>query len=197
MNGINQIIKKIMFILKEAYNDKKTPWSLTDWLRDRDNYPSMWKRVAEWAYAIQNTDIKNIANPKDIADFDNDKIKSIINKIAVINIKKSNGGKISNIKEINLYAKEDKDELTKQIEMIDPDIIVCGYTIEALDILYDNKIKKDVGINYYGSYVTEAIGNRERIVLDYYHPANRWPRYINFYAIAHVYQEALKIKSNK
>lgn len=186
--------KKILFILKEAYYDKKTNWSLTDYLVEKEHYSAMWRRAAEWTYAINNTNLKKIADPKCTKEFDDNMYRELINQIAVVNIKKSNGEKRSDMKELLIYAKHDKEELRAQIEMIDPDIIVCGYTIEPLDLLYDYKIRKYNTTNYYGAYITKEIGGKERIVLDFYHPANKYPIYMNFYTIAHVYQESLKIK---
>lgn len=179
---------------EEAYYDKKTNWSLTVIWQKRSIIQLSWKRAARVDLCYKQYRFKKkIADPKCTKEFDDNMYRELINQIAVVNIKKSNGEKKSDMKELLIYAEHDKKELKDQIEMINPDIIVCGYTIEPLDLLYDYKIRKYNTTNYYGAYVTKEIGGK-RIVLDFYHPANKYPIYMNFFTIAHVYQEALKIK---
>lgn len=57
----NQIGKKILYVLKEAYGENED-WNLTEWLLRTKPSTSIWKRVIEWTYGIQNTTESNIAN---------------------------------------------------------------------------------------------------------------------------------------
>ena len=94
--------------------------------------------------------------------------------------------------EILEYAEQDKDFLSKEIELIDPDIIVCGYSIQALMKVFDLKIKENSG--YYSEnwfYVTDEIFEKKRIILDFYHPSNHYPILLNYYSLACIYQQAL------
>lgn len=181
--------KRILFVLKEAYGGEAS-WSLADELKIRAPWASIWKRVVEWTYGVQNTTVDKIARyePASISmEADNE----WLNQISVINIKKSGGVSSSKYEEILLYADFDKLELRKQIEIIDPEIIVCGSTFGALNLLYDNQIrtKEFYCDNWY--YFTDVIGGKDRLVIDYYHPANHYPALLNYYGLINIYQQAL------
>ena len=45
-------------------------------------------------------------------------------------------------------------------------------------------------------YYSDAIGKRERLFIDYYHPANRYPALLNYYGIVNIYQQALISRNN-
>lgn len=181
--------KRILFVLKEAYGGVAA-WSLADELKRRAPWSSIWKRVAEWTYGIQNTTGDKIARyePASISMSENNEW---LNQIAVVNMKKSGGTSSSKYEEILLYADYDKLELRKQIEIIDPEIIVCGSTFSAINSLYDNQIRtKEIYCdNWY--YFTDVIGGKNRLVIDYYHPANHYPALLNYYGLINIYQQAL------
>ena len=183
--------KHILFLLKEAYGESED-WSLNDWLKRTGPSTNLWYRVVEWTYGISNTSKDEIArySPGEISF---DRVDGMPNEwlkqIAIVNIKKSGGRSSSDYEEIMLYAEADKEELLKEIELIDPDIIVCGATASNLDFLLDGTLKEKPCDNWY--YYTSYLGNRERLVIDYYHPANRYPAMLNYYGIANIYQQAL------
>ncbi len=152
-------------------------------------YP-IWNRVIEWTYGITNT------TKDEVARFSSDKIdynenNFWLNSIAILNIKKCNGESRSEVKILNEYAKYDKLEIIRQIEIINPKIIVCGNTGKILDeILFDRKIKKNVeNENWY--YIAD-ISREKNIVLDFYHPAIQLNKLLSYYTITNIYQLALK-----
>lgn len=181
---------RILFVLKEAHSQQEGA-NITKWLsyRKPKDY-KIWKRVVEWTYGITNTTINEI--PKfstDIFDYSDNNIW--LNGIAMLNIKKSNGKKRSSPKELKEYAKYDKKEIIKQIELINPKIIICGNTGWLLDLIFDGQIKKGVNSeDWY--YFAELFGER-RIILDYYHPANQKGKQFNYEKITSIYQQALKV----
>lgn len=79
--------KKILFLLKEAYGSNKD-WNLTNELKERAPWSSIWRRVAEWSYGIHNTDEKIIAPYS--TDISMDSNNKWINKIAVVNVTRKN-----------------------------------------------------------------------------------------------------------
>lgn len=185
--------KKILFVLKEAYGGN-SDWSLTERLKKCSPWSSIWKRVVEWTYGIQNTTKSEIARyiPEQI---DMGEENPYLNQIAVINLKKSGGRSSSNYGEIEAYACSDAKEIKKQISMIAPDIIICGATFGALNKVYGKMIRPEGAHcdNWY--YFTNVIGKREVLVIDYYHPANHYPALVNYYAITNIYQQALLEKT--
>ncbi len=185
---------RILFVLKEAYGGEND-WSLTDELQKKTPWSSIWRRVTEWTYGILNTTAEKIAKYEpDIISMEAD--NKWLNRIAVINLKKSSGRSSSKQGEIEVYAAYDRLELKKQIEIIDADIIVCGSTFSVFNSLYDNKIKTENNYcdNWY--YFTDEINGKNTLVIDYYHPANYYPALLNYYGLVSIYHQALISKNN-
>lgn len=111
-------------------------------------------------------------------------------KIAVVNIKKSGGKHTSIYEEIDAYAQADAEEIIREIELIDPDIIICGATFASLNQILNQPMEKGSNENWF--YYSDALGGKERLFIDYYHPANRYPALLNYYGIVGIYQQALK-----
>ena len=184
---------KILFVLKEAYGDGNTSWSLTDYinnLEQKDYIAKLWKRIAIWTNGILHTD-KNFIKEYDPNELSNEKCCELLKKIAVVNIKKKDESKKSSeMNDIESYAKNDKDLLKEQIDNIQPDIIVCGYTCNCLDQIYENTIKdNNKNPNWFYWY---KIKGKRTIVLDFYHPANQYPDLLNYYGLMNIYQLVLK-----
>lgn len=183
----NQSGKKILYILKEAYGETED-WSLTKWLSQKRPSSSIWKRVIEWTYGILNTNESLIAKySPDIYERNSD----LFNNIAVVNLKKSAGKSSSSYGEIKAYAIADSAEIKKQLSIIDPDIIVCGSTFDALNHVYGEKIRPDGAHCDNWFYYTNVISGGNTLVIDYYHPANHYPALANYYAVTNIYQQAL------
>lgn len=195
---------RVLFLLKEAYNNdpdyKGDCWDLLGYLKRTDkNKGRIWAAVAEWQYAIENTTKDNIpvfdswlgADANDMEQYRKTQ-SDWLKKCAVVNIKKSNGRTRSKDKELSKFVKEDGELLKKQIEIINPTIIVCGSTFH---LLKDNlkepkklifgtdscKLPPDRGCKRIG----------DTTVIAYYHPANRRPAALNYYGIAEMYQSFL------
>ena len=94
-----------------------------------------------------------------------------INDIALIEVKKLNEGRsTSDDKEINMYAKIDKDFIKEQIDLINPDIILCCYTGEAYadHLFIEDAWEKLISISKCNCYK-----DFNRLVIDFYHPSTR------------------------
>lgn len=179
--------KHILFILKEAYGGEGD-WSLSEEVKKNAPWSAVWNRIVEWTYGISLTTVNTIARyePSKISL---EKPNPWLNQIAVLNIKKSGGKSQSYYGEIAAYADYDSAEIIRQIEIINPDIIVCGATFGDVNRIMGNPCQKGECDNWY--YYSDAIGNRERLFIDYYHPANRYPALLNYYGIVSIYQQAL------
>ncbi len=182
-----------LFLLKEAY----TRNGIDDWDLFRDHLmlsdkkmSLLWKRVCQWTIGILNTTKDSIyAYTDQLHDecYGND----ILQKIAVVNVKKSGGRSSSSMSEINQYADFDKNELRRELECVDPTVIICGYTISSLNIIMGKKIKDYDYPNENWFYRT-SINGHDVVVLDYYHPANQFPDLLNYYGLMGIYQKALQ-----
>ena len=188
--------KRILFIIKEIYNgDKNKSFSLTECLRNcnKPEYSwaksSMWARIAEWTYGIQNTSKNNLAkyDAEQIAEL----YKSLYDQISVVVIKKSLSDKVSNAEVIDIYTSENKNEIKRHIEIIDPEIIVCLNTISQLDNIFEKSILSYANYNENNFYFSSICGGN-RLVIDYCAALNKYPTLLNFYGIVGIYYQALQ-----
>ena len=95
-----------LFLVKEAYGGNNG-WS---YLIKDDFIEGIWRSISLWTKGLLNTNAGHlyVYNPND-AEFDKFNNEDILN-----------------------YAKLDKKFLLQQLEICDPTIIVCGYTIDSL-----------------------------------------------------------------
>ena len=146
--------ERILFLLKEAYSSEgPVEWDLPSWLRSKrcmekckndcsKCWPSgtTYNHVAEAVYMILNPDLGfdewfGLESRKS-REYKLTR-KSLLEKIAVINIKKYDGKKKSEDEDLKKHIKEHGELLKKQIESINPTVIICGGTYSYLKELYD------------------------------------------------------------
>lgn len=181
--------KRILFVLKEAYGTDWGTNTLATWLKNDHPTLAIWKRIAKWVYGIQNT------NADSVKRYETSLSDSIhaesLEQMAVMNLKKSGGESQSNYSEIDAYADYDKIEIRKEFGLIDADIIICGSTFGCLlEKVFEQKrpLASHGEDNWY--YYLNLDG-KERLYIDMYHPANRWPDLMNYYTVTNIYQQAL------
>ncbi|MFR8230697.1 MAG: hypothetical protein ACLVAH_12265 [Anaeromassilibacillus sp.] len=156
-----------LYLLKEAYH------VTSDWDLIKEHLLTeakmgkhiTWKRVSQWTQGLLHTSATDLCPFRDevaMHYFGNEQLR----QIAVVNVKKSDGAKDSEKDNILQYAEYDRTELRREIELIDPTIIVCGYTITSLNVIMGYNIKDRQNSNLY--YFTRLNGH-DVIVLDYYH----------------------------
>lgn len=178
-----------LFLLKEAYHETGDWDLIRDHLLTNEKMGKhiTWKRVSQWTRGLlhtSNTYLCPFADEAAMHCFGNEQLR----RIAVVNVKKSNGAKGSGKDDILQYAEYDFAELRQELELIDPTIIVCGYTISSLDIIMGYNIRDRQNSN---RYYFMRLNDHDVIVLDYYHPSNRYPDIMNYYGLTGSYQQAL------
>ncbi len=185
--------KKILFILKEAYDKTGEGYDLTKWLREEAPRKRPWGRIARLIYGISNSSDRYIEKYK--YKLTDEEHREMLGSIAVMNIKKSSGNSESNYENIEKYAEYDSSELRKEFEIIDPDIIICGNTFA----IFRKTILKIEDMNFEKNenwYYWIKIGDRKRLFIDYYHVSNRWPELMNYYGLMGIYNQALRDDKN-
>lgn len=149
---------KILFILKEAHVENYHHYGeqdLTNNFKGR-----LGTNLARWRYLLieakkNNANIEYPENP-DITE---------LTDIAIINVKKKNEGKTtSNPADIRKYTQDDKDFLREEIELINPDIILCGHTMDSYKIIYEQEKFTELALNFCSKH-------KERLIIDFYHPS--------------------------
>lgn len=188
---------KICYFLKEAYSkDNDEDWDLTRWL-DNGAMTRMWSNVAEWTYGIINTTTTNISHKPQLT---NQEKTVLLKSVSVINVKKSNGNVQSDYGDLLNYANEDKEFLKRELDILKPDVIVCGNNSSLLRLLYGATVQSKNRVSAEGLIDAEYMSKNgyafvgNQIIIDYYHPANQYPAMLNYYTICSLYQQALKMK---
>ncbi len=177
---------KIVFVLKEPndYNDKIV--SFKEFLNQgaiKNGYT--WNNVVRWSASILdnqvNWDVLDLLNQEDRAFY--------LKKISIMNLKKISGSGTAIDSEILDSCKIHKEKLIEQINIYNPNIIVCGGTGNFYsEILFDGK-PKWININNGISYLLDG----ERHVFSYFHPACRKDKKILFYNFKNAVKEKLDI----
>ena len=79
--------------------------------------------------------------------------------------------------DLKAYAEEDKAELKQELEIIRPDIIVCGNNLSLLKIVLGEELQNEY------TWDTMFAWWNDTLVIDYYHPAVHYPNRVNYYAL--------------
>ena len=128
---------KILWILKEPDAKKQASWDLRKQHKNVKTY-KYWKRTYKLIIKISYALINNIYDYKLIPS--ENKIDDILNKIAIINIKKTGGHPQAIQKEISNMYKKCRVIIQKQIEYINPTIIINSSGV--YDVMRD--FQKDI-----------------------------------------------------
>src|SRR5258707_3526756 len=156
---------RILLLLKEAHGEWWQPSK--GW--EPDGRPFS-RNVALWNCAIRSL-YRDPSRKLEFADAENVPIGP--HDVSFVEVKKHNEAKSrSDLKEIESYAKKDKEFLRKQIDLIEPHVVVCGYTIDSYGIIYDGKYDPpEEKLSSDGKCNCYRLGGR--LVFDLYHPSSR------------------------
>ncbi|MEO3947886.1 hypothetical protein [Gorillibacterium sp. CAU 1737] len=122
---------KLLFLLKEVIDETKNDkWSLVE-LIDKQiqemKFLTIFKRLGELSYGFHhgfppyNTGVTQPAC-----------IKEGLENLALINLKKTGGQNVSNMDEIRTHAFANKALLLQELEIIAPDLVICGGTFDVI-----------------------------------------------------------------
>lgn len=167
--------KRIMFLLKDVNVGKDGPDDDED-IGGRiftDTSSRTYRNMSYWLYGILNT-IETGEIPKytfSVSEstqlFDN-------TPIAYVNCKKEAGGSSVSYQTLTNYIERDKKYIIKEIEILDPDIIICGAWTENSGNPIFNLVEKEIykGIKKINEwmYYCEATN---KLVINSYHPTTR------------------------
>lgn len=152
---------KILFICKEG-NKSKSEKSAKEgdyrsWWNEEALYGMFSIRIGSWAYGLLN-------GLEDIQNLSDQEIKEGLQSIAFMNLKKTAGEHISNFTAIKKCIQKDKDLIIKQINIIEPDIIIGGISWEPLWFELFDKIE-EIKPNLFKS--------NNKLIVHFYHPSSR------------------------
>ena len=198
---------RICFILNEAggYNDlEKFPNGAdlaADW-NERGSFSTFMFKLAVWTKAIQDSFVAPITyNKQEVMKIRDELIRSI----AIVNIKKTDGQKRSNFEILQRFASEDAEELKRELELVNPNIIICGENFRFLRgkrpeeegakrdrVFYSDEIKQIAKLTYlWGS----------KLIFSLWTPANFVgtisSNTINYYAVREMCRASMKAFTQK
>ena len=164
---------KLVYVLKEPNNKRKRPkWSIPAFLQQQVSKGScgkhiyhMWKVVGIWSYAIRNgfPDYNDINTVHISAEG--------LKYIGMTNLKKSEGGGTANRRAVREYAKKTVTLWKSELEIMNPDIILCCGTFDIVTKLLGLvTCQTAVGRRY--SIWQHDSGHS--LLLSIYHPACRF-----------------------
>ena len=173
----NKQAYKILFVLKEANwesgNEDLCKYLLSE---ESSSYWKTWNNIARWIKAL----LEQGEYPRYVSKSD----KSFwLRKVAAMNLKKVGGDAVAENDTIREYAEADRVYIKEQIELYQPDIIICcgrgnGKNADILhDIIFDSS-----QVSYWQNPITEAKYNYFTVkirddhvtpVVSFYHPQMR------------------------
>lgn len=161
---------KILVLLKEANGG--SDYDLREYLKGEPLYKTA-TNVVRWTEGILN--IETDIPWESLDDIDMEWRRKRLRQIAWVNIKKISGGATAIDEEIKAAAVKNSCFLKQQLNLYQPDIVICGGTSPYyIDYVANSKNlkwqKAKNGIRY--------LLDGQRIVIDFYHP-NAWGRGIN------------------
>jgi hypothetical protein len=171
-DGITNISKfrkskiKILWILKEAHKANNTPWNHRDFHKDVSGY-KYWRKTYQKIMYVCHGIIYGKNCLEDISDIENNGTidgENILESIAIINVNKSGiKSPFSFQHSINRAYHNKKEIILKQIEEINPDIIINSSRVwDLFTDLSSNKIEKAGKFNF--------SRNKKRLIINCYHP---------------------------
>ncbi len=190
--------KRILFILKDANfrisKEKQASGNYSNEPYDqrielRDSPDEWWRKVSNWCVPMLKPEL----------DWEKVKQEDICNSLsyfAFMQLKKNAGGGSVVTNKLSEIAKEDKDEIKKQISIYQPEFIVCCGVGEIVN-------KNVFGNNSHLEYTKNGVGywkvlinNTPSYIIGYCHPSARFGKRVEG-AVALGLSEAISFISNK
>ena len=166
---------RILFVLKEANWENATADLCELLLSEKSSgYWKTWNNIARWTKAIlEGGDYPRYVSKSDKTYW--------LKKIIAMNLKKVGGDEHAEDETIYSFAQNDRVYLKQQIELYNPDIIICcgRGTGKNADILHDVVFEKDEVSDWQEpilkyNYFLAKVNNKENVpVVSFYHPQMR------------------------
>ncbi len=182
---------KLLFVLKEVNDPGGGGWDLREFLRDGGRGQT-WNTVTRWVEGIHR--LPNDVPWSEVCEVDQDRRKRALRKIAVVNLKKHPGGGQADYEEVRQTAERDRNFVSAQLSLYDPDFVICCGTLVA-DLLLGTK---SIGVYSLddANWMSTRRGVWYRVVnhtphIAYHHPQARVPGNLVYYGLIDALAELL------
>lgn len=166
---------KLLFIAKEPNHPEGPGFDFREAFCREVRYPFAI-RLCEWAYGAWN------GFPPLSAVDEVDRLE-VMRSISFMNLKKVGGAGSADYDEIQSVTNRDKCFLRREIEIIDPDVIIGGVGNSSLwSLLFPEIAFQNCGFDIPVACVG-GVG-----VIDFYHPVYRVPRAMSYCLLGRVFQ---------
>lgn len=172
---------KICFIMPEAggYADVEAypnGHDLAAQWKEKGCFTPLMFKFAIWVQAVYDAIFDPIPYVKKPI---HDQRHDLIRAIAIVNVKKSDGQLAPDYRLTKRFAHEDATELRKEIELINPDVILCCSTFRYLvgkrPPEEEGKVRRKRDFVFYKDELKEGSKDAyrwdDKLVMDFYHPA--------------------------
>lgn len=159
---------KILFVLRDAHivTEKATPpYDIRDIAKHPEGEGRTWNNVARWTRALLDG-----ASYSEVETITSDVLSAQLKRVAAINLKKKAGK--GNAERISEFACKHKSYIKKQLEIINPDLIIaCGTYSDIKRNVYENKRRNNSFISgtKYKKFIIN-LKSKEVPVVEFYHP---------------------------
>lgn len=155
---------KILFILRDAHI-VKPPYDIREIIKSPYSEGKTWNNIARWTRALLDN-----AQYEEVEQITPTDLSSQLKRVAAINLKKEAGG--AHAERIKEFSNKHRIYIKKQIEIINPDIIIaCGTFINIKRDVYDDnrRCTSRVPNTTYRVY-TIMINDKKIPVIEFCHP---------------------------
>lgn len=157
---------KVLYLLKEA-NTEDSFWSQVDLLTAIINKERTFYEIFKTISLLNLVFFQGLNNYATNLNFGRHPLDTnfldSLSSIAITNIKKEKGGRNSDWNDIFAYATRDKEYIEEEIELMNPDIVVCCGTFEFIEKTFELQAQECGSGAKYDVY-------RNRVYIDIPHP---------------------------
>ncbi len=188
----SSISPKLLFVLKEVNDPGGGSWDLREFIH-AGGRPQTWNNITRWTEGIRQ--FSNDIPWSDLESVDELRRKQALRSIAAINLKKTPGGHTTNLDGLAATATEDREFLNRQMELYDPDIIICcgSMTSDIFHSLIHFTEEPSWKMTRRGIWFHEF--KPGKYVISYAHPEARVADYLLYYGLIDAVREILNTAS--
>ncbi|MCR5271956.1 MAG: hypothetical protein K6E13_03120 [Lachnospiraceae bacterium] len=174
---------RILYLLKEVNGGKA--WDLCNYISNGGRQQT-WDNKARWTRGILSI---NLEIPWiELESITNQQRIELLNKICVVNVKKTSGRHTSNYSELQSAARDTREQLIRQFQISNPQVIICCgtssiYFEDIFEVAEPNWEMTSRGIYF--------VRENGRIVISYSHPEARVKDSLLYYGLIDAVKEIM------
>lgn len=177
---------RLLFLLKEVNDEGGGGWSLCEFLR-KGARAQTWDNITRWVMGIRALP-SDLRWMEDLENIDESVRTDTLHSIAVMNLKKSPGGYVTENKKFRQVAVGDREFIRHQIDLYDAHLLICCGSVvgDTLEEIYGSDVI-EWQITRRGTYYSNWPGGNSLIYFS--HPEARVTPSILHYSLIDAVRE--------